>query len=303
MSGHTAAPLTEIELLSDAGPPVPTLLAVKLLEHCAVYRQGGTQYVDYFGEALTIFDDQFHRVRIHSGNPDRLFELAFLAVHSVLGQKLDRLGLCRLHGLGVSLPGINAIVMLPSKGGKSTLLKNLLENPQVKIISDDMPLCNQRGQIFPFPAKISLSTPPVAGPLSQLAWHEFKRHHYPTKWTASLAALDERIEKNSHSNRTLLIAGLRLSNGNSSLFEVPKWKMAAPLLEHMIMGFGLPQILEMLLKFNPTDLCKLFLHALHRTASAFNLARTSRCYHFHLGPDRVHNAKLLLDLLYEHKAS
>ncbi len=296
-------PQAEITLFLAPPPAVPPMLAVKLLENCTVYRQGRKRYLDYFGEALTIQDEHRRRVEIYSTDGARLFELAFLAVHSLLGEMLDLTGLVRLHGLGISLKRTSAVVLLPSKGGKSTLLTNVLRDPDVKIISDDMPLCDRRGRIHPFPSKISLETPPKEGPLSRLTWHEFRRRHYPPKWTASLGAIPERIDQQPEDKKLILVAGFRLSSGSSSLFPVERWKMLGPLLEHMVMGFGLPQILEMFLRFDLTDLPKLAHHGVVRAIYAFNLARNAKCYHFHLGPDRAQNSKLLLELMHEQEAT
>ncbi len=296
-------PEIEINLLLEPPPEMPSMIASKLLENAAVYRLGSRQYVDYFGEALTIWDQTQNNVEIFTTNSDRLYELAFLAIHSLLGQELDRDGIVRLHAVAVSLKNINAIVMLPSKGGKSTLLKYLIENPEIKIISDDMPLCDTKGRIFPFPSKMSLGELPESGPLSKLEWHEFKRHHYPTKWTASLSQMKDRLDKHPENNLNILVAGHRLSSGQSILSEVPKWKMIKPVIEHMIMGLGLPQIIELFLKFNFTDLFKLPYHAAIRSVCAFHLVRKSKCYYFYMGPDKTYNAQQLLELMYEHQNS
>lgn len=297
----TPEPHTVINLSLETPPELPSMVAVKLLEHASVYRLGTRQYVDYFGEALTIWDSADKKIDIYSLNETRLFELAFLAVHSMLGQELDRDGMCRLHAVAISINNVNAIVMLPSKGGKSTLLKNFLDNPEVKIISDDMPLCDHQGRIHSFPSKMSLNERPETGPLASLNWQEFIRHHYPPKFTASLSQMKDRLNPHPENNLNLLVVGYRLSSGQSILSEVPKWKMIMPMMEHMIMGFGLPQILEMFLNFNLTDFIKLPYHAAIRSFCAFNLVRKAKCYYFYMGPDKSYNAQLLLDLVYEHQ--
>lgn len=292
-----------VEIYLEAPEAIPSLVAVKILENCAVYRLGQRQYVDYFGEALTVWDEANDSVKIYTLLTERAYELAFLAIHSLLGQHLDEQGLCRLHALAISIKDVNGIVMLPSKGGKSTLLQNVLVNPEVKIISDDMPLCSLKGEIFPFPSKISLSEKPSSGALAEIAWHEFVRYQYPKKWTASLSQLQNRLSLNPQLHQNILIAGLRLSNGQSILSEVPKWKMILPMCEHMIVGIGLPQVIELFLKFNLTDLWKMIKHALIRSVCAFKLVRKAKCYHFYMGPDTTYNSQLLLDLMYEHQNS
>lgn len=294
---------TTIDLFREVPPELPPMMASKILETCTVYRLSSRQYIDYRGEALMIRDEQEEAVRIYSLDQDRLYEIGFLAIHSLLGQALDKKGLCRIHALGVSLGTLNTVVMLPSKGGKSTLLTHLLENPDIKILSDDMPLVDMSGRIHIFPSKISMDKRPEDGPLASLDWQEFKRTMYPPKWTAGLSQLKNRIETQSVHHSTLLIAGLRLSQGQSILTSVPKWKMIAPVMEHMVMGFGLPQVLEMFLKFNFTDIFKLFWHAIIRSIAAFNLVRTSRCYYLYMGSDRAYNAQLILEQMYEQQGT
>jgi hypothetical protein len=295
---------TTIEIFREPSPELPSMVAVKILETCSIYRIGPRRYIDYRGEALTIWDKQEESVRIYSLDNDRLYEISFLAIHSILGQELDRKGLCRVHALGVSLGRINALIMLPSKGGKSTLLSNLLENPEIKIISDDMPLVDLHGGVHNFPSKVSLDKQPEDGPLSKLKWTEFKRTQYPAKWTAGLSQLETRISNQTeHAQKVVLIAGLRLSQGQSILTPVSKWKMIPQLLEHMIMGVGLPQVLEMFLNFNITDILKLIYHAILRTICAFQLIRKAKCYYFYMGPDRAYNAQLILENLYDQQNS
>lgn len=269
---------TTIDIFRESPPELPSMVANKILESCNVYRIGPRKYVDYQGQALTIHDTMEDTVRIYSLDLDRLYEISFLAIHSILGQELDKKGICRIHALSVSLPKCNAVIMLPSKGGKSTLLTHLMENPDIKIISDDMPLIDLNGRVHPFPSKISVEVKPEDGPLSKL---------------------NDRIETQNLHQKTLLIAGFRLSQGQSILTPVPKWKMIPPLFEHMIIGLGLPQVMEMFLKFNFTDFFKLFYHGLIRSLCAIQLLRRSTCYYFYMGPDRAYNAQLLLDQMYE----
>ena len=294
---------TLIKLQLGSLPAIPSMVASKHLENAVIYRLGHRQYIDYFGEALTVWDRQSQTMEIYALQLDRLYELAFLAVHSILGEQLDLQGYCRLHALGISRKKVNALIMLPSKGGKSTLLQSLIEHPEVKIISDDTPLVTASGAVWPFPSKISLERPPQGGSLKNLTWHEFKRHHYPPKWTASLSGLKEKISADCATNKTLLVAGYRLSSGKSFYLKVSKWKMPGPLFEHMIIGMGLPQILEIFLSFDWGDYLKMIKHAYYRSLCAFQLLRKAECYELYLGPDLEHNSNLVLDMIHEHQDS
>jgi hypothetical protein len=296
-------PHTIIDLEFGPSPELPSMVAHKIMENAIIYRLGEIQYLDYFGEALTIRNDSEHTFKIYSQSYERLYELAFLTIHSILGQNLDKRGLCRIHAAAISLDNVNAIIMLPSKGGKSTLVKHVLSNEDVKIISDDMPLCSLAGKIFPFTSKLSFDEIPKDGPLSHLRWNEFKRFRYPIKWTASLSQLKDRLDQTPMENKNILIAGYRLSRGDSIMSPVSKFQMIKPILEHMIVGIGLPQIVEIFLGFEWRDILKLSHHAALRTICAVNLIRRSQCYYFYMGQDLQKNSQLILELMHDHKNS
>ena len=295
-------PELTIELTQGALPPTPSLPIEKILETCMIYRMGKRKYVDYFGEALTIVDDETRTISITSASEERLYELAFLTIHSRAGDMLDRAGFSRIHAMAVSYKNVNAVVMLPSKGGKSTLLTHLLENPDITIIAADMPLVDRQGRILPFPSKISMTERPESGELSKLNWNEFMRAHYPPKWTASLSAIPGRLETNPEKNPVLLLNGVRLSHGESLIVPATKAQMIMPLLQHMIVGLGLPQIIEIFLEMRPTDIFKLIRHAVLRTVCAVKLLLNSEHFIFYIGHDKTYNAQLLLRLLSDHES-
>ncbi len=72
--------------------------------------------------------------------------------------------------------------------------------------------------------------------------------------------------------------------------------MIGPVMQHMIMGIGLPQILEMFLSFRLSDFFKMLRHGIIRSFCAFQLVRKSDCYYFYIGDDCAENAKMLMDL-------
>ncbi len=253
-----------VDLYQSTPPEIPALVAVKILEESTVYRLGTRQYIDYNGQALIIWDGSEKNVEIYSENEEKLADLALKTIHSLLGEGLDKEGFCRIEALGISHDDQNAIVMLSSKSERSTLLTHLLKNPEVKIISEDMPLADYQGKI----------------------------HSFPT-------TSHEKIDKDPSSNKNLMIASFKLSQGQSLMTEVSKWKMVKPILEHLVLGVRLPVIFELFLRFNLVDFVKLPYHFLMRSYCAFKLLRKSKCYHFYMGADQAYNAQLILELLYE----
>ena len=59
-------PELTIELNFGALPTTPSLPIEKILETCLIYRLGKRKYVDYFGEALTIVDEDAKTISIYS---------------------------------------------------------------------------------------------------------------------------------------------------------------------------------------------------------------------------------------------
>jgi hypothetical protein len=143
---------------------------------------------------------------------------------------------------------------------------------------------------------------PESGELAKLNWNEFMRAHYPPKWTASLSSIPARLEISPEKNPVLLIQGVRLSHGESLIIPATKWQMISPLMEHMIIGRGLPQIIEIFLDMKFTDIFRMARHALLRTWCALALLLKSDTFIFYIGHDKSYNAQLLLNLLSEHES-
>lgn len=292
-------PTTYIEIFKENPPELPSMIAVKILETCSVYKLGQRKYLSYFNGSLAIMDQYEETVRLYSLDLDQLFELAFLAIHSKLGENLPQKGLSRMHALGVSLGDLNALIMLPPRGGKTTLLTHLLDNPEIKILSDDMTILDLKGEVHAFPGSVCMDSKPEDGPLSKLTWTKFHRTQYPPRWFSGLSEFRDRVEAHANKKKNLLISGYRLSQGQSILTPVKKWKMILPLFEHLIFGFDLPQVREMFFSFGFADFIKLPFHFFINCICAVQILRKSECFYFYMGPDISYNAQLILDQLYE----
>lgn len=86
-----------------------------------------------------------------------LYEIVYLFIHSRVGELLDKKGIHRIHACSFSFENNIYVVMLPQGGGKSTLLMGLLKDERIKLISDDTPLCDRKGDILPFPIRIGVN--------------------------------------------------------------------------------------------------------------------------------------------------
>ncbi|MFA5582893.1 MAG: hypothetical protein WDA09_01660 [Bacteriovoracaceae bacterium] len=291
-------PQFEIKLIKESPPKLPELVAKKILPHALIYYGQGKRYIDYQGKALIIEEGKLFS--IYANDSEFLFELAFLTIHSLLGDLLQELGLYRIHALAGTYNKKDFIIMLPSGGGKSTMLATLLEDPEFQIISDDSPLIDSEGRIHPFPTKISLSEIPHEGKLKNLPWNNFTRALHPPKFVLSLSHLKNQINETPQDPRPLIILGQRSTYLTPRVMKMNRLRAIKSLLENMVIGIGLPQIIEIFLKFKfIPDFYKMTYAFLKRSGAAYHLFQRSEHYEMILSQDIKANCQQIKDLIDE----
>jgi hypothetical protein len=92
--------------------------------HCSLatprnicFSDGGVTYIDYFGQALNIYDQKANRCEIITEDLELAHEIAYLTILSRVSEALERKRLHRIHGLGIESAGKGTIILLPSGGG------------------------------------------------------------------------------------------------------------------------------------------------------------------------------------------
>lgn len=294
---ESAYPQFEVHLHLKAPPQIPPMIAHKILSHALIYQTTGNRYIDY-GRAL--IHQQGKIYSLYTDDEEFLFELSFLCIHSLLGDLLEDLNLFRIHALAGTYREKDFILMLPSGGGKSSMLKEFLADPLFSIISDDSPLVDIWGKIHPFPTKISLSSIPGQGILKDLPWTHFYRSQHPPKFVLSLSQLSSRINHSPQDQTPLLLWGQRSSFHLPQLFPMCKWDTFKALLENMVIGIGLPQVIEIFLRFKLIpDSYKMISSFSKRSFAACALFNRSKHYRIVLSRDIVANCQRIKDLIDE----
>mgnify|MGYP006988870942 CR=1 FL=1 len=102
------------------------------------------------------FDKEKRIADVFSLDEDMLYEISYLLLHSQAGELLDLKGFHRIHCASFSYNDEIYICILPQGGGKSTLLMNLLKSDKIKLLSDDTPIIDRSGNIYPFPIRIGI---------------------------------------------------------------------------------------------------------------------------------------------------
>lgn len=174
---------------------------------------------------------------VHGSETDHVYEVAYVAVLSLLGWELEKSGFVRLHALGLNFDGSAALFQLPPKGGKSTLALESVESG-VDVLGDEVMLVRD-GQAFAFPIRAAVSSK-VAGRFG-LDGRRFHRKSFDEKTLVSLP----RVSLEPVPVQTLVFqsrAGLAETIGKAGLTDLVVWSISTCL------GLGLPQMREFIVR-------------------------------------------------------
>jgi hypothetical protein len=248
--------------------------------------------VDYEGRALLEYDLAAEQGDLWCEDEPLAHELAYLAVLSRVGDLLDRQGLHRVHGLGFSFQGRGGLLLLPMNGGKSRLAIELLGRPEFKLLSDDIPLLDRKGRdLLAFPLRLGLRGNDWAG-VPERYVRPFPRRRFGIKHLVDVDYFRDRIAASAPLD--WVIVGGRTAA--SPILE-PCSKAAAvrTLLSQMVLGVGLPQVLELMLPLPPfaPGFLRLAGVAASRLRTCLAAVRRARCFRMDLGADPRANADAL----------
>ncbi len=254
-------------------------------------------YIDYFGQALNIYDPKANHSRILTEDVELAHEIAYLTILSRMTEALARKHLHRIHGLGIESGGKAAIVLLPSGGGKSTLALALLRNNNpFRLISEDSPLIRPDGQLLPFPLRIGLNPHNVPPDIDPRYVRIDKRIEFHSKINIDIRYFGARISRQAVPANALLL-GIRTTGCSARIEPVAKTAMIRHVLANSIIGIGLYQGLEFLLQKSMRESIKHIGLLLSRAYNNTILLRRVRVYRFLIGRDPNRNYECLREFL------
>lgn len=242
----------------------------QIVDRGIVYNFGDTTVVDHHGVSRSEYDFATERGTVTSPHVQDLVELGYLMVHSRIGVLLEQRGLVRLHCVGVEHQGRAALILAPSGGGKSTLARSLLEHTPVRLLGDDMVLIDRRGQALPFHSPLGVTDPRQAHGLGEAI--PFNRRKHPDKWVVALDGLESRLARGPVPVAVVLWV-VRVSGGASAVVSASRTDMARALGRDMVVGLGLPQVIELVARRGARDLAKQLPSVRRRAWAAAQLLR------------------------------
>ncbi|MBI5882425.1 MAG: hypothetical protein HZB91_04905 [Elusimicrobia bacterium] len=297
--GRTADQADSSLELRACAPPKNRLPARQGLRwrSSSISSEGSLRRVDYEGRALLEYDLKAERGVLWSEDPDLMHELAYLAVLSRVGDLLDRKSLHRVHSLGFSFQGRGALLLLPMHGGKSRLGLELLRHEGFKLLSDDIPLLDGKGRtLVAFPLRLGLRGDDWRGVPERFV-RPFKRRRFGLKHLVDVDYFRDKIAASAP--LSCLLIGGRRDPGRPAIEPCSRAAAAGALMSHMVLGIGLPQVLELMLPLPPylPGGLRLAGIAARRTSAALASSAHARCRRFLLSNDPADNAAALADFM------
>jgi hypothetical protein len=290
----------ELHSLESGAAKLPAVGAERVFSDCVMYAHENKLYYEYSCGAVLEVErgDKYSRGILTSANPDLADEIAYLYLQSEIGRFLDAQGLHRVHALGIGLPsGKAALVLLPSGGGKSTLALELLQREGCTLLSDDSPLVDRLGRVYPYLLRLSFR-PSTKLPES---WKKNSTHFERRKFgpkllisPTSLSASSLPRPEDYFSPGFLVIGSRHGALAEPRLRARAKWKSALPLLRDLVVGIGIPQVAELILTKGIFSLPGLAPTGISRLAAASAFLARARSFELDLSRDPALNAKFLL---------
>ncbi|HQH26729.1 MAG TPA: hypothetical protein PLP17_04970 [Oligoflexia bacterium] len=296
--GSSNQTFLQIEVFGEQAPPsfIPELVESMHSPEYVAFDDYPKRYVDYYGRAMVLFDYAAETAVMYSADLPFLYEKLYLLILSRSGEKLDRQGLHRVHGMAVSFRGTGCLFLMPSHGGKSTLALSLLRDKEIKLIAEDTPLIDHHGIIYPFLLKLGLSEQQIPGDASPNLVRVFDRNKWGKKSLLHLDYFAGQIQTASCPMRLLFI-GKWIHGKNPQISRISRCSAFATLLRDCVFGLGLPQIVEYFLTSNKKDLLRKSLIALSRFYACTILARRCIPYCFLLSSDSEANRTVCMKFL------
>ena len=260
-----------------------------------VYEHGALTVIDYFGRALSVLDRDRGRLTLQGEDEHLVHEAGYLFLLSRIGEHLDRIGLPRLHALGLSTPAGAVAVMLPSGGGKSTLALRALQADGVELLSEDSPLMDRNGRLHPFPLRIGVNEA-SAQDLPAEKLRRLERMEFHPKLALEVEAFAERIRPEPQ-QLAHIVVGRRSLGTSARLTQLPRRAAAGTLLREAVVGVGLYQGMEFVLQRGAVDTLRQARPAAVRAACCAAALRSAQVWRLTLGRDHDENWRALAPLL------
>jgi hypothetical protein len=246
--------------------------------------RGSVRTVHQPGGGLVVHDFSREEGTIACADPHRLHEVTYILLLSRVGEMLDRRGLHRVHALGFVRDDRAALLLAPIGGGKTTLALELLRKPGVSLLSEDTPLVDREGRLWPFPVRFGVVGKEFRPDIPAESQRIFHRREHGSKVLIDVdVAADRWAPRRPVEPSFLFVAGG--FSGETIVSPGGPFTVLPALLAGLVIGIGIPQGREYLLRPRPTQFFRLARIAVSRARAMAALLRRCRVFAVRLGPD------------------
>lgn len=258
------------------------------------YHRGKEIFTDYHGKALRVFNPGRKGYRIFSDNADLRHEISYLTILGAVGQFLDSKHIHRVHALGISRSGKAVLILLPEKGGKTTLALRFLKSDDVKLLSEDSPLITRSGEVLPFPLRLGI-LPGGEGDIPRKYLHPVNYMRVGTKLLVDVDYYADKISPPCQPGIVLL--GERSLGCGAKIEPAGRLSASKGFIKNAVIGLGLHQGMEYLLGRSLWETLSRAGLAFSRLNNSLKVLRRSQVYRYSIGHDIERNNQVLLDFL------
>lgn len=261
------------------------------------YWREGLKYIDYSGNALSVYNGKESLCRVYSLHPSLLHEICYMVILSLASEQLDKRHIHRIHALGLAAKNKAILILLDMGGGKSTLAMSVLPfDERLKLISEDSPLVDSKGRVLPFPLRIGLHPEDVPRGTPQAYQRNFQTQEFGPKVLIDIERFAPCIQT-SPSEPSIVMIGRRVLGRPSEIRPASRLAALKELIKNSVVGVGLYQGIEYVFQKGVWEVIKKIPLGLSRFNNAAKVLNQSRAFEFLLGRDKEENARVLLDFL------
>ncbi|MCO5141641.1 MAG: hypothetical protein M9962_00965 [Oligoflexia bacterium] len=281
----------------------PNAPATKIFPECIKFEFSQKEVFQYGDDLLLTVERDINSCTgtLVSQNTNLAIEISYLFLQTEIGKFLDQMGLHRIHALGIANKNNHgAIFLLPSGGGKSSLAKHLVSQEGIRLFSDDCPIIDRLGRLRPFPLSLSFKKGTNLPNEWKERTREFSRRKHGDKILVSTLSLSEENLPRPTDKAPLkhIFIGIRHGTLNEpKIVRSKKSAAALPLFRDLVVGLGLPQVVELVLSNGAKSLIGLTKPALSRSLSMSSAIARAKVYEIHLSDNSEKNANHIIQFM------
>lgn len=290
---------SELKLLINFLPVPKELKSLpyrKVFKNASHYDYSHFRVLNYDGSVFVIYDYSQDHATIYGEEFDRVHEVAYLLILSRMGKSFDLSARHRIHAAAFELNGKSFVLPLASGVGKSTLILEALKNEGTVIYSDDSPLIDEEGNLWPLHFRMGFTENSqeklMNFPLDFR--YSINRKEHGLKYLLDVEAIKSQLAQGVSNKKSQIIFGKRTSE-----LEWPKVDRIGRLhafyllIVPMLIGYGLPILLEYFWESGARDFMVKIKIALSRMRSAWRFISKSDLYYINFTDIPSKNLKVL----------